>query len=99
MRNFVYKLRIIVDRALYEPYLPAHLAYLAELDAAGVLVLSGPFADRTGGLIIVRAPSLEAARAIAEADPLVLNEVDSYELHEWTITAGDPARIATLMHS
>ena len=93
MSNFVYKLRIVVDRAIYEPHLPAHLAYLAELDSAGVLVLSGPFADRTGGLVVVRATSFDAARAIVEADPLVANGVDSYELHEWRITAGDPTRL------
>ena len=93
MRYFVYLLRIVVDRATYEPHLPAHLAYLDHLDAAGSLVLSGPFGDRTGGMIMVRAASLEAARAIAEADPLVSAGVDVYNLHEWRLTGGNPSRI------
>ena len=76
MRYFVYLLRIVVDRATYEPYLPAHFRYLQHLDAAGALVLSGPFADRTGGMIVVRAASDAEARAIAEADPLVASGVD-----------------------
>jgi uncharacterized protein YciI len=93
MGAFVYKLRIVVDRAIYEPHLPAHLAYLEELDAAGVLALSGPFGDRTGGMVVVRAAWLEAARVIAERDPLVAGGVDSYELYEWRITRGDPERL------
>ena len=93
MCYFVYLLRIVVDRATYEPHLPAHFLYLQRLDAAGTLVLSGPFADRTGGMIVVRAASREEACAIAEADPLVANGVDEYDLREWRLTGGDPARI------
>jgi uncharacterized protein len=93
MPYYIYKLRIVVDRAVYEPYLPAHLEYLDQLRAAGSLVLSGPFTDRTGGMVMVAASTPEAARAIAEADPLVANRVDEYELHEWCLTGGDPAKI------
>ena len=56
-------------------------------------MLSGPFYDRTGGMIVVRAASAEEARAIAEADPLVASGVDEYELKQWRITAGDPSRV------
>ena len=93
MRYFVYILRIVVDRSIYEPHLPAHLAYLQRLDADGILVLSGPFMDRTGGMIMVRAASLEAARMIAEADPLVSEGVDEYDLREWRVTGGAHSRI------
>ncbi len=93
MHYFVYILRIVVDRAIYEPHLPAHLDYLSRLDRDGKLVLSGPFADRTGGMILVRASSLEEARAIAEADPLVAAGVDTYDLREWRLTGGDVARV------
>jgi uncharacterized protein YciI len=44
-------------------------------------------------MIVVRAGSFEEARAIAEADPLVSNGVDEYDLREWRLTGGDPARI------
>ena len=90
---FMIKLTIVVDRAVYEPYLPAHLAYLQELKAGGALLLSGPFTDRTGGMVLVQAASREEAEAIAQADPLVANRVDSYELREWLITEGRPADI------
>jgi uncharacterized protein YciI len=93
MRYFVYLLRIVVDRATYEPHLPEHLAYLDQLDAAGILALSGPFGDRTGGIIVIRAASMDTARAIAEADPLVASGVDEYELREWRLTGGNTSRI------
>jgi uncharacterized protein len=90
---YMIKLTIVVDRSTYEPYLPAHFAYLAELKARSVLVLSGPFADRTGGMVLIRAASSAEAEAIARADPLVANQVDSYELREWLITDGRPEDI------
>jgi uncharacterized protein len=90
---YMIKLTIVVDRAVYEPYLPAHLAYLKELKTRGVLLLSGPFADRTGGMVLISAASRAEAEATAEADPLVANGVDSYELREWLITDGRPEEI------
>jgi uncharacterized protein YciI len=90
------KLTIVVDRAIYEPHLPAHLAYLRELKARGALLLSGPFADRTGGMVLISAASRAEAEAIAEADPLVANEVDAYELREWLITDGRPEEIVVV---
>lgn len=88
MNYYIYLLTIVVERNVYEPHLPAHLAYLQQLDAAGALVLSGPFADRKGGMVMIRAESETVARAIAEADPLVLQGVDRYELRQWRITGG-----------
>lgn len=90
---YMIKLTIVVDRAVYEPYLPAHLAYLQELKARGVLLLSGPFTDRRGGMVLIQAASYAEAEAIAQADPLVANQVDTYELREWLITEGQPEDI------
>jgi len=74
--------------------LQAHLAYQAELEAAGVLVLAGPLSDETGeqmtgsGLIIYRAESLEAARGIAEADPMHKEGVREFTLRKWLVNEG-----------
>lgn len=46
---------------------PEHLAHLARQGAR--VALAGPMTDGAGSLILLRAESLEAARAIAEADP------------------------------
>jgi uncharacterized protein YciI len=96
---YMIKLTIVVDRAFYEPYLPAHLAYLRDLKARGVLLLSGPFTDRTGGMVLISAASRTEAEAIAEADPLVANRVDTYELREWLITDGRPEEIVVVRNS
>jgi uncharacterized protein YciI len=90
---YMIKLAIVVDRAVYEPHLPAHFAHLAELKARGALLLSGPFTDRTGGMVLIQAASREEAEAIAQADPLVASRVDTYELREWLITDGRPEDI------
>ncbi len=45
-----------------------HLARIGELRAAGVIVEAGAFSDMSGSLILLRAPSEKAARAILEAD-------------------------------
>ena len=74
--------------------LPDHLAYQAELEARGALVLAGPMSDETGahmqgtGMIVYRAESLEAARALTEADPMHASGARSYVLRSWLVNEG-----------
>lgn len=63
--------------------LPHHLAYLAELRAAGKIELSGGFTDLSGGAVIVRADSLEEAQAIAANDPISKMGTHKIAVHEW----------------
>ncbi len=76
-------------------HLVEHLRYMIELERAGVLFASGPFAAdgnkdaRPGdGLTIVRADSLTAATAIAERDPFVRHGARSFTVREWTVNEG-----------
>ncbi len=52
---------------------PAHVEHLNRLDAEGTLKMAGPFLDADGkacgSLVIVSAETLEAAKALADADP------------------------------
>lgn len=74
--------------------LPDHLAYQSELEAAGKLFLAGPMSDETGammkgiGLIIYRADSLEAARELAENDPMHSRGARKYVLRRWLVNEG-----------
>jgi len=73
--------------------LPDHLEYMIGLEKRGVLFASGPLADGAGppsgaGLTILRAASAQDARAIADADPFVVNGLRTYELKEWTVMEG-----------
>lgn len=72
----------------------AHLKYQHEIEQKGIMVAAGPFADddeesMTGeGMIIVRADSLEEARAIADADPMHQAGARSYRLRPWCMNEG-----------
>jgi uncharacterized protein YciI len=74
-----------------------HLAYKDRLEALGVMIASGPMTDPvTGaplgrGLWILRAPSLAAARTVAEADPYVAAGYRTVEVHVWRMTPAAPA--------
>ncbi len=74
--------------------LPDHLSYQAELERKGQLAFAGPMSDETGehmqgmGLIIYRAESLEAARALVEADPMHLSGARTFTLRRWMINEG-----------
>ncbi|UAB88171.1 hypothetical protein I5192_13160 [Ruegeria sp. SCSIO 43209] len=74
--------------------LPDHLAYQAQLERAGQLAFAGPISDETGehmqgmGLIIYRADSLEAARKLAEDDPMHQSGAREFELRRWMINEG-----------
>jgi len=46
--------------------------------------LAGPFADRSGGAYVLRADSLEQARALVAADPLAASGSALVDVREWT---------------
>ena len=73
--------------------LPQHLEYMIGLEKTGVLFASGPLtaaasAPAGDGLTILRTASAEEARAIASADPFVVNKLRSFEVREWTLMEG-----------
>jgi uncharacterized protein YciI len=74
--------------------LPDHLTYQATLEATGQLAFAGPMSDESGkhmqgmGLIIYRAESLDAARALADGDPMHKTAARAYVLRRWMINEG-----------
>lgn len=67
------------DPAVIEP----HYAFLDDLRAHGQLELAGPFTDKTGGAYLLRAESMEAALAIAHADPVHVTGSSDVTVREW----------------
>ena len=63
--------------------IPAHHAHLERLRGSGALELAGPFADRSGGAYLLRAPDLASAIALAHADPLHATGASRLSVHEW----------------
>lgn len=72
--------------AVTEALIRAHVAHLKQLEAAGRLVLCGPFADGSDGMAVIRAGSLEEARAIAMADPFVVEGARNCEVRTWQLS-------------
>jgi uncharacterized protein len=60
-----------------------HGRYHAELVRAGRSVAGGGYVGMDGGLAIVRAATIEEARAMLAADPAIVNGVFTAELRQW----------------
>ena len=68
---------------------PDHMAHLAELEQSGSVVLAGPLADLTGGIIVFAADDLAAAETLVARDPYTQHEVTKdRRLQEWKVTVG-----------
>lgn len=82
------------DPAQLKEQLPGHLAYQAEQEKAGNLVMAGPLSDQSGeqmegmGMIIYRANSMEAARKLAENDPMHSSGTRTFVMHRWLVNEG-----------
>jgi len=77
--------RGIVNKAIFDQHVPAHMAYVKDLVAKGHQARSGYWAERGGGMLLFQADSLDQAQAIVAADPLIANHCVEYELHQWCI--------------
>jgi uncharacterized protein YciI len=75
----------IVDKPTFDQHVAAHRDYVRHLIRQGHQAKSGYWAERGGGMLLFQADSMDAAKQIVAADPLVLNRCVEYELHEWTI--------------
>ncbi len=89
MAWFVKIERGIVDKPRFDKFVPAHVAYVNSLNKNGHQAHSGYWAERGGGMLIFRAESMAAAKAVVEADPLIANHCVAYELHEWCLVTSD----------
>ncbi len=74
--------------------LPEHLAYIAQLEKDGVLAFSGPLSDETGGqmegmgMMVLRAGSMDEARAFAANDPMHTTGTRTFVLRKWLVNEG-----------
>lgn len=82
------------DPVAVKANLQDHLAYQNEQESLGNLFLAGPLSDDSGdlmegmGLIIYRAASLDAARDIAENDPMHKSGARTFTLQRWLVNEG-----------
>lgn len=69
---------------------PDHRAYLAGLHQQGILLASGPFDPRTGGMLLLRIPDEDPSllERIRDGDPFHQRGLADYELQRWAPTIG-----------
>ena len=65
-----------------------HLTWAADEERKGHLLVSGPIADGSGGIYLIRAETSDEAEKIARDDPAIQSGCCSYALHEWDIRRG-----------
>ena len=77
--------RGIVSKPTFDQHVSAHKDYVRQLIDQGHQARTGYWAEFGGGMLLFQASSLEEAKAIVEADPLIQNHCVEYELHEWRV--------------
>lgn len=83
-----------VDLHAVKEHLPAHRAYLRELEDRDVLFAAGPLWTSDGelfegdGLLVYRAVSVEEAQAVADQDPLHRSGARTYGVMPWLLNDG-----------
>jgi uncharacterized protein YciI len=75
----------LVDKPIFDQYVPAHKAYVRSLIEKGHQAKTGYWAQRGGGMLMFQAASLDEAEAIVAQDPLVQNGCVDYQLYEWCV--------------
>lgn len=79
--------RMTQPPASWRDLLPAHLAWLKDRHDEGTIIMSGPSADASLGIYVMRAPDTQEARRIVNGDPLLRSpgatvEVIGWQLHQ-----------------
>ena len=66
-----------------EQPLKEHVEYALSLHERGELIMGGPFADNSGGLVLLEVDGIDKARGLVSEDPAVVKEVLTAEVYEW----------------
>lgn len=73
-----------------------HAQFMDALFEAGVVILGGPFADRSGSMVLLNAASVEQARALFQDDPWTRCDVLVVgDIREWCIFLDRTGQIGT----
>ncbi len=75
---------------------PDHLAHLQRLNTEKKLAFAGPFLDAegkpNGSMVVLEAPDMDAARALAAADPYARAGLfEKVEIRQWNWGVNNPA--------
>ncbi|MCI3920586.1 YciI family protein [Paenibacillus sp. TRM 82003] len=65
-----------------QPSIPEHAVYGQQNQDK--IILAGPFADGSGGAVVIDVESEIEAKRFVENDPAVVSQVFNYQLFEWS---------------
>lgn len=80
----------IVEKTIFDQYVPAHLAFVQDLIKKGHHAKTGYWGQRGGGMLMFEAKSMDEAKSIVERDPLIINRCVTYKLYEWCVVMQEP---------
>jgi uncharacterized protein len=80
-----YAVDLIPSKVPAPDVIAKHTRHLRELNDEGKLVLGGPFADHSGGLLILNCRDQSAAETIMSVDPLIVSGTSTFRVHAWLI--------------
>ena len=82
-RRFAYLYFMADEADRIRATVPRHVSHWEQQRLPGYL--GGPFADRTGGLIVFQAETVERAERTVNADPFLRDGLlEAYWLKQWT---------------
>ena len=74
------------DTSIIAKTRPSHRQYLTKLQENGKLVISGPFADDKGGLLVYEAETAGEVETMVREDPFAVHGVfQSWEIRPWNV--------------
>lgn len=84
MRKFAYIYFMKNDPALIQSLVPKHVEYWHRENPPGYA--GGPFADRSGGMILFDSDDQQQASLLAGKDPFRTDgAIEKYEVKEWLV--------------
>lgn len=74
-----------VEKSIFDQYVNAHKDYVRDLIAKGHKAKTGYWAQQGGGMMVFEAASMDEAKTIIAADPLIQNGCVNYKIYEWRV--------------
>lgn len=73
----------VQGQSLSQQPLRPHLEYLLAMHEQGRLIMGGPFADGTGGLIVLSVKDMAEAEQLVAKDPAVVAGILKADIRGW----------------
>ena len=90
MQTYLVELNFLKPFSSFGDVVPQHRAFLQTGYDNGLLLMSGPRDDKTGGIVVARAPDLPTLQSFFEQDPYKLNGLAEHRFVGFTAAKRSP---------